>query len=316
MPQISQLPMAGTLSGTEVVPVVQAGVTKKVPVSELRAPSTGLTITDGNNVVSDNAVEIAVTGNATVTGNGSLVTIDVESSPVQSVNGQTGAVNLNADDVGAAPVGHVGSGGSSHANATTTTAGFMSSSDKSKLNGIAAQATKNQTDAFLTNRVNHTGSQSMSTISGLEEALVLKASAQQPIFPWDGGNGSGMLLDVFVNSTPYIILADTSTDTILTVPFSDGSDPQKVFLAGGACSVVQMNTGKVIFQPEAGVTILKASNVSEMSTNSMGAYVTIKNIGLNTWVLYGDLTEQTFLEQLVANINDPTVVIQQSQIQP
>lgn len=148
MPQISQLPMAGTLSGTEVVPVVQAGVTKKVPVSELRAPSTGLTITDGNNVVSNTAVEIAVTGNATVTGNGSLVTIDVESSPVQSVNGQTGSVDLNADDVGATPVGHVGSGGASHANATTTTAGFMSSSDKSKLNGIAAQATKTKQTPF------------------------------------------------------------------------------------------------------------------------------------------------------------------------
>lgn len=166
------------------------------------------------------------------------------------------------------------------------------------------------------NRVNHTGSQSMSTISGLEEALLLKASTQQPIFPWGGGDGSGALIGVLVNSTPFIVLADTLTDTIITVPFSDGSDPHKVFLAGGACSVVQMNTGKVTFQPEAGVTILKASNVSEMSTNSMGAYVTIKNIGLNTWVLYGDLTEQTFLEQLVANINDPTVVIQQSQIQP
>lgn len=43
----------------------------------------------------------------------------------------------------AAPSSHVGSGGTSHANATTTTAGFMSSTDKSKLDGIASGATAN-----------------------------------------------------------------------------------------------------------------------------------------------------------------------------
>jgi phage-related tail fiber protein len=40
----------------------------------------------------------------------------------------------------AAPVGHVGTGGSAHANATGSVAGFMSASDKSKLDGVAAGA--------------------------------------------------------------------------------------------------------------------------------------------------------------------------------
>lgn len=37
-------------------------------------------------------------------------------------------------------------------------------SDEAKLDGIAAQATKNQTDAYLTSRTNHTGTQSADTI--------------------------------------------------------------------------------------------------------------------------------------------------------
>ncbi|MCK7604866.1 tail fiber protein [Geobacillus stearothermophilus] len=44
----------------------------------------------------------------------------------------------------AAPLSHVGSGGSAHATATQTTAGFMSASDKAKLDGIQAGAEVNQ----------------------------------------------------------------------------------------------------------------------------------------------------------------------------
>ena len=47
---------------------------------------------------------------------------------------------------------HVGSGGSAHAVATTSVAGFMSASDKSKLDGIQAGAEVNQ-NAFTTVRV-------------------------------------------------------------------------------------------------------------------------------------------------------------------
>ena len=52
-----------------------------------------------------------------------------------------------------------------HANATTSNAGFMSANDKSKLNNVQPGATLNQTDAFLLNRANHTGTQAANTIS-------------------------------------------------------------------------------------------------------------------------------------------------------
>lgn len=56
----------------------------------------------------------------------------------------TGALSLNGQDVATqswvstnyTPISHVGSGGTAHANATTSTAGFMSSADKTKLDNI------------------------------------------------------------------------------------------------------------------------------------------------------------------------------------
>jgi phage-related tail fiber protein len=47
----------------------------------------------------------------------------------------------------ATPSSHIGTGGTSHANATGSVAGFMSSSDKSKLDGIASGAQVNTVDS-------------------------------------------------------------------------------------------------------------------------------------------------------------------------
>lgn len=62
------------------------------------------------------------------------------------------------------------SDGSHHATATTSVPGFMSASDKSKLDGVQAGATANSTDAFLLSRANHTGTQLSTTISDFIEA--------------------------------------------------------------------------------------------------------------------------------------------------
>lgn len=69
-------------------------------------------------------------------------------------------------DAAYAPLGHVGAGGGAHANAVASgAAGFMTGTDKAKLDGVSAGATANQTDAHLKDRANHTGSQLSSTIS-------------------------------------------------------------------------------------------------------------------------------------------------------
>lgn len=70
-------------------------------------------------------------------------------------------------------------------------AGVMSADDKIKLDGIAEEATKNQTDAYLLNRANHTGTQTMATISDAG-ALAIKNTVNNG--DWSGtalavGNG-------------------------------------------------------------------------------------------------------------------------------
>lgn len=54
---------------------------------------------------------------------------------------------------------------------TTSANGLMLSADKTKLDGIVAGATKNATDAQLRDRSTHTGSQDISTVTGLQAAL-------------------------------------------------------------------------------------------------------------------------------------------------
>lgn len=82
-------------------------------------------------------------------------------------NASTARTNLGvAIGTDVAAQSHVGSGGSAHANAVASgAAGFMTGSDKAKLDGIASAATANDTDANLKNRTNHTGTQSADTIT-------------------------------------------------------------------------------------------------------------------------------------------------------
>lgn len=76
---------------------------------------------------------------------------------------------------------HVGATGSAHGVATADVAGFMAPADKSKLDGVAAGATANSSDATLLARANHTGEQAISTVTGLQAALDGKASTAQVI---------------------------------------------------------------------------------------------------------------------------------------
>jgi hypothetical protein len=81
-----------------------------------------------------------------------------EVNTVDSVNGQTGVVVLDADDISDA----------------TTTNKFTNANDISKLAGIQAGATANSADSFLLDRANHTGTQAISTITDLQTTLDAK----------------------------------------------------------------------------------------------------------------------------------------------
>jgi hypothetical protein len=64
-----------------------------------------------------------------------------------------------------------------HSNATTSSAGFMSAADKSKLDGIQTGATANSTDAQLRDRSTHIGTQTASTISDFNTAADARVAA-------------------------------------------------------------------------------------------------------------------------------------------
>lgn len=59
---------------------------------------------------------------------------------------------------------------------------WAGSAAKTKLDGIAAGATANSTDAQLRDRTTHTGSQAISTVTGLQTALDLKSPLASPAF--------------------------------------------------------------------------------------------------------------------------------------
>jgi hypothetical protein len=93
--------------------------------------------------------------NATESANGFMSNADKQklnalpTAPVESVNGRTGsAISLIPSDIGAAPTSH------SHSEVTTAAAGFMGTSDKSKLDGVGVtfiQAVSNAVQSIPAN---------------------------------------------------------------------------------------------------------------------------------------------------------------------
>lgn len=65
----------------------------------------------------------------------------------------------------------------SHPVASTSASGFLAASDKTKLNSIEPNATRNAPDADLRDRSSHTGLQSISTIDGLQSQLDAKLAS-------------------------------------------------------------------------------------------------------------------------------------------
>jgi hypothetical protein len=82
---------------------------------------------------------------------------------VDSVNGQTGVVVLDADDI-----------------ADGTTNHAFTAADDTKLAGIATAATANSSDATLLARANHTGTQTASTISDFSTAADARVNSLVP----------------------------------------------------------------------------------------------------------------------------------------
>lgn len=162
---------------------------------------------------------VSVAGNVSINGintwsagdqirfNGSVWQRIPNTSSVASVNGYTGTVVLTNTDVGAAATSHT------HTDATTSTSGFLSSTDKTKLDGVAVGATANSSDATLLARANHTGTQAQSTIVNLVSDLSAKQDTLVNTVNIKSINGTSLLGSGNINvstggSTTFIGLTD------------------------------------------------------------------------------------------------------------
>jgi hypothetical protein len=103
-----------------------------------------------------------------------------------------------------APVAHVGSGGTTHANATGSVAGFMSAADKTKIDGVASGATANASDSALRDRTTHTGTQSLDTTTDSATRLAMTSAERTKL--------SGIAAGATANATDSA-LRDRATHT-------------------------------------------------------------------------------------------------------
>lgn len=98
--------------------------------------------------------------------------------PIQSDGSVAGEISFNGDDDSTGAI----NGGTFYPStllfldATQQTTGFTPAL-KTKLDGVASNATANSTDAQLRDRSTHTGTQAISTVSGLQTALDAKAAS-------------------------------------------------------------------------------------------------------------------------------------------
>lgn len=152
-----------------------------------------VTSVSGSGTVSGLTLSGTVTGSGNITLGGTLAVTPSNFSSqaanlfLASPNGASGVPTFRsivAADIPILNQNTTGSAGSvawanvtgKPSNATTSVDGFMSATDKTKLDSVASGATVNATDAALRDRSTHTGTQATSTITGLDATLASKAT--------------------------------------------------------------------------------------------------------------------------------------------
>ena len=237
-------------------------------------------------------------------------------APVDSVNSQTGVVVLTSDDiddsadahkfVSAAERQQISDNLSSIANlsvdvnanssdiqsnganiASNTAAIITNATNISNLNGSNIPTSSggstsitdalNQLDIDVLNAVkrqNHTGTQLASTISDFAAASNRVIGGSQTI------SDNHYVSEIENNS---ILIHDSGDDYNLILDSNSGTAVE----VGFKCTLVQANSGLVVFNAGAGATIISINSAIE--TAGQGSMVHIAKIGTNTWNISGDL---------------------------
>lgn len=133
---------------------------------------------------------------------------------------------------------------------------IITNEERTKLAGIAAEATKNQTDSYLLARTNHTGTQPVSTIDNLQTALDSKAAVDHTHTLNLTGNASGSAT-----------LGSTSVDLNVTV--QDNSHNHTIANVSGLQTAIDSKQNKLN-----GLSVHRFIQVS----NGVNSTITTNNI--------------------------------------
>lgn len=160
--KITELPETTTLAGDDILPVVDISETetKKVKVSNLLVDQitaderTKLAGIETGATANETDAHLKSRANHTGTQTASTISdFDTEVANNSSVTANSAKVSADGSVTTHSDVTNAGSGQ------------IITTTERNKLSGIASGATANATDATLKNRANHTGTQTLSTIS-------------------------------------------------------------------------------------------------------------------------------------------------------
>jgi hypothetical protein len=289
--------------------VAGAGVTLTASATEIEIVASGA----GGAVDSVNGATGAVVLDTDDIGEGAtnLYFTNVRASaaaPVQTVDGQTGAVSLTASY---APLSHVGDTGAAHGNAVAGgAAGFMTGADKTKLNGIA-------TGANLYVHPNHSGDvtsagdgaqtiannavtnakaadMAVNTIKGRITAGTgdpedLTATQVRTVL--NVADGAVAPPPIITESTTARVLALTDANTYIRHTNASASTvtvaPQSsvAWAASTEVYIRRAAAGNLTLTPGSGVTLNAPSGGTLVLTNGMS--VGLKRVAENVWDVIG-----------------------------
>lgn len=179
---------------------------------------------------------------------------------------------------------------------------------RTKLDGIAPNATANQTDAYLLDRANHTGTQASTTISDFAEAVqdVMGATLVQGAnvtITYDdvantitiaaaGGGGTVQPWSTVESlaASKTLALADAGKYLRCTAAVTITVPPQSsvAWEANTEIHFEQAAAGAVTFTAGVGVTINKPASLNAVTAEQYVA-VTLKRVAADTWTLIGAL---------------------------
>lgn len=200
---------------------------------------------DSLGVVTD--IEAATAGVASFEGRigavtaqaGDYIASEITNTPAGDISATNVQTAINELDTEKLTVAHAGATGAAHGVVTGAVNGFMIAADKTKLDGVASGATANQTDAYLLDRTNHTGTQSASTVTGLATVATSGAygdlSGTPSSLPPNGAAG-GDLGGSYPNPTIATLVGDSGsggTKGLVPAPVAGSAVLNRILKADG-----------------------------------------------------------------------------------